>query len=191
MPRFLSDPALLECPDYALAIFAASQAPFINPNVTEAQAIQLLKDSWTAGNEADKVSWQLQIDEDEAAQLLQLCIQSKADDLRAQAEVHEAETLRKDELKRNKSKYLPIPDRDVPTVASVIASSYAVRKMEKGLYVKLWYYTNAGLDNAHHNSNTTEDEAMTMLRLPNGATSWVPAAATRSSATVTDDKNIL
>ena len=141
MPRFLSDPALvLECPDYASAIFAASRAPFINPNVTEAQAIQLLKDLWTAGNEADKVSWQLQIGEDEAARLLQLRIQSEADDLRAQAEVDEAETLRKDELKRNKSKYLPIPDRDVPTVASVIASSYAVGKVEKGLYVELWYY---------------------------------------------------
>ena len=43
MPRFLSDPALLECPDYASAIFAASRAPFINPNVTEAQAVRVFR----------------------------------------------------------------------------------------------------------------------------------------------------
>ena len=30
-----------------------------------------------------------------------------------------------------------------------------------------------------------------MLRLPNGSSSWVPAASTRNAASVTDDKNIL
>ena len=63
--------------------------------------------------------------------------------------------------------------------------------MEKGLYVELWYYTNAGLDEALRNSNTTDDEAMVMLCLPNGSTSWVLAAATRTASAVTDDKNIL
>ena len=85
---------------------------------------------------------------------------------------------------------MPIPDRDVPTVAPVFASNYAVRKMEKGLYVELWYYTNAGLEEALRNSNTTDDEAMVMLRLPNGSTNWVPAASTRTATAVTDDRHI-
>jgi hypothetical protein len=110
--------------------------------------------------------------------------------LKAQAEVDEAESLRKDELKKNKAKYLPIPDRDVPAVPPVIAANYAVRKMEKGLYVELWYYTNSGLDEAFRNSNTTDDEAMMMIHLANGSTSWVPAAATRSASAITDDKNL-
>lgn len=63
--------------------------------------------------------------------------------------------------------------------------------MEKGLYVELWYYTNAGLDDALRSSNTTDDEAMVMLRQSNGTTSWVPAASARNAARVTDDKDIL
>jgi hypothetical protein len=63
--------------------------------------------------------------------------------------------------------------------------------MEKGLYVELWYYTNAGLDDAVRNSSTVDDEAMVMLRLPDGSTSWVPAASTKTASSATDDKNIL
>ena len=111
--------------------------------------------------------------------------------LKAQTEIEEAEALRKDEMKKNKSKYIPIPDRDVPLVARVVASNYAVRKMEKGLYVELWYYTNAGLDEAFRNSNTVDDEAMMMVRLPNGSTSWIPVASSRTSSYVTEDRNIL
>ena len=67
----------------------------------------------------------------------------------------------------------------------------AVRKMDKGLYVELWYYTNAGLDEAVCNSSTVDDKAMVILRLPNGGTSWVPAAAAKTASGVTDDRNIL
>ena len=191
MPRILFDPGLLECPDFASPTYAAVRVPLINPNVTEEQAVQLLKDVWTAGNEADKTRWQVQVDEDKTLHDEQLRLQSEAEDLRARTQIEEAESLRKEEMKKNKSKYLPIPDRDVPTTAPVIASNYAVRKMEKGLYVELWYYTNAGLDEAFRNSNTVDDEAMVMLRLPNGTTSWVPAASARSTSAVVDDKNIL
>ena len=191
MQRIQLDPGLLECPDYASATYAAARVPFVNPNTTEAQAIQLLRDIWTAGNDADKARWQLQNLEDDTLRTEQRRVQAEAYDLRAQAEVEEAEALRKEEIKKNKSKYLPIPDRDVPTIAPVIASNYAVRKMEKGLYVELWYYTNAGLEEASRSSNTADDEAMVMLCLPDGSTSWVPAASTRTAGGVTDDKNIL
>jgi hypothetical protein len=191
MARLQFNPSLLECPDFSSPTYTLVRAPLINDNTNEAQAVQLLKDVWNAGNEADRTRWQLQVDEDETLRLEQLRVQAEADDLRLQKEVEEAEALRKDDLKKNKSKYIPIPDRDVPTVAPVFASSYAVRKMEKGLYLELWYYTNAGLDEALRNSNTADDEAMVMLRMPNGSTSWVPAASARTATAVTDDKNIL
>jgi hypothetical protein len=191
MPRIQSNPGSLECPDYASPTYAAARQMLVNQNTTEAQAVQFLKDVWTAGNEADKVRWQTQNEEDEAARTERLRIQTEAEGLKAQAEVEEAEALRKEEVKKNKSKYIPIPDRDVPTIARVIASNYAIRKMEKGLYVELWYYTNAGLDEALRNSNTVDDEALMILRLPNGSTSWAPAASTKTSSSVLDDKNIL
>ena len=194
MPRILSDPGLLECPDFASPTYADARAPLVNPNTTEQQAIQFLKDIWSAVNQADKVRWQVQNEEDEVLNTERLRLQSEAEVLKAQAQIEEAESLRKEEVKKNKSKYIPIPDRDVPTVARIFASNYALRKMEKGLYVELWYswyYTNAGLDEAFRNANTVDDEAMMMVRLPNGSTSWVPAASTRTSSTVIEDRNIL
>ena len=191
MPRIHSDPALSECPDFASPTYAEARAPLVNLEVNEAQAIQLLRVVWLAGNEADKLRWQVQCEEDEALRLEQARVHSEAETLKAQAEIDEAETFRKEEIKKNKSKYIPIPDRDVPSVARVVASNYASRKMDKGLYVELWYYTNAGLDEAFRNSNTVDDEAMIMVRLPNGSTSWVPAASARTASGVIDDKNIL
>jgi hypothetical protein len=191
MARLQFNPNLLECPDFASPVYTAARAPFINGDVTEEVAIQRLKDIWTAGNEADRIRWQTQSNEDDALRAEQLRLQTEADNLRVQAEVEEAEALRKEDVKKNKSKYIPIPDRDVPTVAPVFASNFAVRKMQKGLYVEMWYYTNAGLDEALRNSNAADDEAMAMLRLANGSTAWVPAAAARTAAAVTDDKNIL
>ena len=188
MAQITSDPGLLECPDFASPTYVLVWAPLINDNTTEAQAIQLLKDVWSIGNEADKIRWQLQNDEEQAAHDEQLRLQAEADDLRAQAEVEEAEATRKDELKKNKSKYIPIPDRDIPTISRVIAANYGIRNMEKGLYVELWYYTNAGLDEAFWNSNTMDDEEMTMFCLPNGSTSWVPATAAKTSSNVIEDK---
>ena len=190
MPRIQFDPGLLECPDFASDVYQAARAPFINDATTEEQAIQLLKDLWTAGNNADKVKWQQQIIDDDEALTEARRLQVEADAAKAQAEIDETETLRKEEMKKNKVKYLPIPDRDVPTIAPVIASNYAIRKMQKGLYVELWYYTNAGLDDALHNANMVDNEAMVMLRQPNGTTSWVPAASAKTALGVTDDKDI-
>jgi hypothetical protein len=104
MPRIQSDPGLLECPDFASQTYAAARAPLINPDTTEPQAILFLRDVWFAGNEADKLRWQLQNVEDEALRAEQLRIQTEADELRARAEIEEAESLRKDEVKKKQVK---------------------------------------------------------------------------------------
>jgi hypothetical protein len=104
MPRLQSDPALLECPDFASPTYKATWALFVNGDVTEEQAIVFLRNIWTAGNEADKASWIIQVQADEASQADQLCLHTEAEGLRAQAEIDEAEDLRKDELKK-KFKY--------------------------------------------------------------------------------------
>ena len=165
MPRILFDPSLLECPDFASDTYAEARAPFVVHPTTEEQAIQLLIDLWTTGNNADKAKWQQQSVDDEAAITETRHLQSEADAVKAQAETVEAENSKKEEMKKNKSKYLPIPDCDVPTIAPVVAYNYAIRKMEKGLYVELWYYTNAGLDEALHNSNTVNDDSSMKLWL--------------------------
>ena len=190
MPRIQFDPSLLECPDFASPTFAVAWVPFVNPTTTEEQAIQLLKVIWSAGNKANKLRWQQQGDKDNAALAESCQLQSEANMIRDQAEIDEANTIHKEEMKKNKTKYITIPDREVPTIAPVIASNYAIRKMEKGLYVKMWYYTNAGLDHALQNANTTNNKAMVMLRQLNNSTSWIPATSAATASGIIDDKDI-
>ena len=62
--------------------------------------------------------------------------------LRQEEIQQEKDEQHKEEEKKNTIKYVPIPDKDVPTHPPVIAT----RRLEKGEYVPLWYYTNAGLE---------------------------------------------
>jgi hypothetical protein len=93
-------------------------------------------------------------------------------------------------MKKNKTKYIPIPDRPMPTTTPIFASNYAAKKMDKGQYVELWYYTNDGLDEALRAHTTVDDDAMVIARRPDGSTTWVPAAVARDSKKVLDDKDL-
>ena len=102
----------------------------------------------------------------------------------------EQENLAKEERKKNRNKYLPIPDCPMPAVTPIFPSEYAVKKMEKGLYVELWYYTNDGLDDAARSHSSADDEAMVMGRNADGSPLWVSAAAARESKKILNDKDI-
>ncbi|KAL6302099.1 hypothetical protein BKA93DRAFT_713592, partial [Sparassis latifolia] len=184
------DPASLECPDYALDTYAVTRAPLVNDNTSNEQAIQLLVNIWKAGNEADKVAWQLQIEEHEAEIAEQIRLAAEADKDTQEAQLVEQANAQKEETKKNRAKFAPIPDRDIPTVAPVIAANYTVKRMEKGDFVELWYYTNEGLEEALRITSSVDDEAMVITRTADGSTSWVPAASAREARGVTDDKDI-
>jgi hypothetical protein len=58
--------------------------------------------------------------------------------------------------------------------------SYALRKLDKGEYVELWYFTNDRLDEANL-KKTVDDDTMIMSTLVDGSTAWVSAASTRNA----------
>jgi hypothetical protein len=140
MARIQFDPNLLECPDFASLTYAATRVPLVNDNTTEQQAIQFLRDIWITGNEADKVRWQVQSDEDDAVRREQLRIQSEADDLRAQAQVEEAEALGIGTGNPGVFQGYPYPNPSKPvplgwgTGLSVTGSGFCV-KINKYIYI--------------------------------------------------------
>jgi hypothetical protein len=148
MPRILLDPNIAQCPNYNLAIYLNARTAFVNDNTTQEQAATLLANVWQATNTAEKQLWQEQIDAD--AQAVE-DRRREEDELRIQREEladNEKEEQRKEDMKKNKYKYAPIPARGVPRQAPVIAAHYATRRLEKGEFVPLWYYTNRGLQHA-------------------------------------------
>ena len=148
MPRLLCDPNLAQRPDYTLDTWEAIRVPIVNPGTDHAQAAVLLTNIWNAQNNLERQQWQEQLDQDAAEAETRRQEAEEQERLRQEEIDKDKEEQRKEEEKKNTIKYAPIPDRDVPTRPPVIASAIATRRLEKGEYVPLWYFTNAGLEEA-------------------------------------------
>ncbi|KAG1792976.1 uncharacterized protein HD556DRAFT_1309001 [Suillus plorans] len=168
MPRIINDPNLNVCPDYASPHYANARAQLVNDNVTEEQSIQLLRTIWRAANDADIDLWEGQVEVKREQRENLRRIQEEEQDRIEQERIDEEESARKEEKKKHKHKFMPIPeDTGVPDEPSIIPSSYAIRKLDKGEYLELWYFTN-----------------------DDGSTAWVSAAAARNASSVVDDENL-
>ncbi len=66
----------------------------------------------------------------------------------------------------------------VPTDATIFPSPYALKKLQKGDFVELVYFTNRGLEEAERTG--LEDESFVLVQ-DGDAHSWVPASSTRNS----------
>ena len=188
--RILFNPNLLQCPDYTTANYAPTRALFVNDNVDHEQAVVLMTAVWRAANDRDRELWQNQVRGDLADQADLQLQQQAAQQQEELAALQEQEATRKEEMKRNKAKYAPIPDRPRPVGNLFIASNFAIQKLAKGLFLELWYYTNDGLNDAVRSQSSVDDEAMVMTNDPGGTTSWVPAATARTASKVRDDKDL-
>ncbi|KAH9940249.1 hypothetical protein B0H21DRAFT_812254, partial [Amylocystis lapponica] len=166
------DPNSLVQPDYTLPDFEAIKQPLVDHGFTEEQAVALLNTLWTVTNNRDKVAWQAQLDAAAAADEQRAQDLLAAEQHRALEAMQEAERARKDE---NRDKYLPIPMRPTPQAGLVLAAPYAWRRLEKALFLELYYYTNVGLDAAFRAVSGTNDELMSMQHNEDGSVSWIPA----------------
>ncbi|KAG2740973.1 hypothetical protein P692DRAFT_20752114 [Suillus brevipes Sb2] len=190
MDRIRQDPNLEVCPDYASDAFAQTRALLENDQVNQEQAVQMLRNIWEANNNAAKARWQVQREEDRRRQEDHRLRNEEEQADRERLQIEEAEAALKEDRKKNKFKYTPIiEDLAVPNEPTVIPSSYATRKLDKGEYVELWYFTNAGLEEAKTKS-TIEDDAMIMSTLPDGSTAWVAAASSRNAKVVIEDRDL-
>ncbi|KAG1800929.1 uncharacterized protein HD556DRAFT_1534060 [Suillus plorans] len=189
MPRIRNDPNLNVCPDYASDVFANIRAQLVNENTTEAQAMQLLRNIWEANNNAIKVLWQQQVDEDRERQEQRQRLDEDEQERLDQARVEEEEAARKEERKKNKHKFIPILQTGIPDEPAITPCSYALKKLDKGEYVELWYFTNDGLDEASI-KKTIDDDTMILSTLADGSTAWVSSASTRSARSVVNDENL-
>lgn len=189
MPRIRNDPNLDVCPDYASEDFVATRAQLINENTTDAQAIQLLKNIWEANNNMDKRRWQQQKNEDREEQVQRQRLEDDEQERLNQERAKEEEDAHKEERKKNKFKYIPIQNTGIPDEPAINPSSYALRKLDKGEYVELWYFTNDGLDEASI-KKTIDDDAMVLSTLADGSTAWISSASARSARSVINDENL-
>ncbi|KAG2758112.1 hypothetical protein P692DRAFT_20813647 [Suillus brevipes Sb2] len=187
MPRIRNDPNLNVCPDYAVYVFKNIHTQLVNENTTEAQAMQLLRNIWEANNNAVKLLWQQQVDEDREQQEHHERLDEDEQERLNQEKIEEEEAASKKEKKKNKHKYLPILGIGIPNEPAIMPCSHALRKLDKGDHVELWYFTNDGLDEAS-TKKTIDDDAMILSTLADGLTAWVSSASTFNEKVLQDTR---
>ncbi|KIJ28669.1 hypothetical protein M422DRAFT_189489 [Sphaerobolus stellatus SS14] len=176
------DPSLRICPDFMSDEFADDRRDLTSAECTEAAAARLLERVWKVNHRNEVARWQQRREEEgiRVAEAMRLQAEQQVESRKA-AEL-DAEEARKEERKKNRTKYLHIdPLRGPPTEALEIIAPYAQCKLDKGSYVEMWYFTNEGIAEATKSVGQTEDESMHPIIDPiTNVTAWVPAAAKRA-----------
>jgi hypothetical protein len=192
MNRLSSDPTLELCPNFASVDFHASRAPLLSPTVDDAQAAVTLHTIWTASNATLRVQWQRQLDADLALLTEQQRLATEATERQRQVLELEESAILAEERKKNRLKHIPIPQRPRPprTTADVLVNEFALRKLDRGQYVELYYWTNKGLEDARLNYRTLDDESMVPTTGHDGSTTWIMASAARPASGVIPDHSL-
>ncbi|KAG0703211.1 hypothetical protein DFH29DRAFT_803757, partial [Suillus ampliporus] len=157
----------------------------------DALAAEVLQTIWTLNNETAKDAWADQ-EETKLRQAQEARhLTAKQEQEHLQALEDKLAAARKEEHKKNKSKFVPVSKAKIPTIPVVIPSNYAICKLKAGDYCELYYFTNRGLNEAKKNLLSTEPQGMILLPRPDGQQTWVNADETRDSKMViTKDKNL-
>ncbi|KAG2342070.1 hypothetical protein BDR05DRAFT_935759 [Suillus weaverae] len=182
MPRIHNDPNFNICPDYASDTFVNTRAQLINDNITEEQAVQLLRNIWEANNDVDKILWQQQVENDREQRAQNKNDWTKLESMRRMLYAKKRE-------KKNKHKYVPILATGIPDDTAITPCSYVLQKLDKGEYVELWYFTNDGLDEDSL-KKMADDDAMILSTLADGSTAWVSSASTRNACAIVSDEDL-
>ena len=138
----MMNPNLAVLPDFASPQFEENRTILKDVGLNEQQAIETLTRQWTIANNKEKVEWNRHRDEQAAAE--EEDRQCK-EELEAQHQEEDAQAL-KEEWKKNKAKFTPIPKVPVPSDPIILPSQVAIQKIREHKFCELWYFTNAGLD---------------------------------------------
>ncbi|KAG9310930.1 hypothetical protein JVU11DRAFT_8803 [Chiua virens] len=178
-------------PDYTQERFSAARQPFVDDfNLTHQQAAQRLKDIWNAQNMLDKEEWDIQQRElAEVARVEQQRHHQQEED-RQRAADEEHELAVQEERKKNRNKFLPYNKVPIANTITKLPSPLAIRKLKKGDFVELYYFTNKGLAEAEASSRSADDEAFALTRDESGHHSFISIAAAKAKDTVIPDKDL-
>lgn len=116
--------------------------------------------------------------------------QQQQDEEQARAQIEDQEAALQEERKKNRTKFLPFADTQISTSTPVLPSPLALRKLRKGEYCELYFFTNKGLADAHACSRSLDDEALAITQDDQGLHSFIPVAAARAKHSVIEDRDL-
>ncbi|KAI6094810.1 hypothetical protein F5141DRAFT_1014638 [Pisolithus sp. B1] len=164
----MENPNLAICLDFSTDEFLEAHLHLLNDAVNDEQAMHTLETLWDINNAREE------------RRRRATCSRSSREEETAQAEEH----------KKNKAKFAPTPDADVPSGPVNIPALYVTWKLKKGDYCELYFFTNNGLAEAESLDLSLDDEALTLLKADNGQHVWIPALTMRDKSAVIKDENL-
>ncbi|KAG1855953.1 hypothetical protein F4604DRAFT_1685611 [Suillus subluteus] len=179
-------------PDFTMEEFEDARAHLMNRGIANDDlAAEALETIWTLDNDTAKDVWANQVETELRRTHEAQCLAVEQEQECQQALEDELTTARKEEHKKNKSKFIPVSANKIPTTPIVIPSNYAVQKLKAGDYCELYYFTNKGLNEAKKNVLSTEARGMILLPGTDGQQMWVNADETHDSkVAITKDENL-
>ncbi|KAF8546457.1 hypothetical protein OG21DRAFT_1426972 [Imleria badia] len=182
----MADPNLEVCPDYALPEFEDERLIFTLDGKAEEEAIALLRNLWGLSNARDIEAWERQraADAEVKRQHIELARQQVEQQraLRAQEEAD----AKKEEQKKFKNKFTPLPNRPLPDIALILPSQHVLNKLCKGDYVALFLFTNKGIREAEEDGSGDED-LLTLVQTDKGPTFQTSASVKAKKHRVKDE----
>ena len=175
------------CPDYLQQEFAEARLVFTVEGKSEEEAAIFLETIWQFNNARDIVKLDNQREaEAEASCLARENKTLEEERLRILRE-QEIETAKREERKKYKNKFVPIPNRPLSVTALLLPPQHALSKLRKGDYVPLHYFTNRGIREAEEDTASTEDDILTLVQSETGPIFQSTAAVKAKECKVKDE----
>ncbi|KIN98377.1 hypothetical protein M404DRAFT_157797 [Pisolithus tinctorius Marx 270] len=186
----MENPNMAIQPDFTTEEYQEARLHLVNDAVDDQQAANILATLWVLNNNKEKLNWQTR-KEQEAQRAQDEAEQAKEELAERQCRrLEEAEMARAEERKKNRTKHAPIRKVGVPSGPVNIPSLYAARKLKKGEYCELYFFTNISLAEVETFNPSIDDEALTLLKADNGQHIWVTASTTRDKSSIIKDEDL-
>ncbi|KIK76760.1 hypothetical protein PAXRUDRAFT_168826 [Paxillus rubicundulus Ve08.2h10] len=182
------DPAAeIKTPDYSTAEFNQECQELRVTGFTEEQAIAVLQRLCHVQEQKER---DIRARERQEALLAEAEAGEQAAQLQCQHEDEDVQALQ-EEHKKHKSKFAPIPDVPVPTEPIIMAAQAVLCKLKNHQFVKMWYWTNDGLDVADClKANVIDDCSLSLITTAEGLPAFIPSASTHNKLEVTPDEDL-
>ncbi|KIK76638.1 hypothetical protein PAXRUDRAFT_169271, partial [Paxillus rubicundulus Ve08.2h10] len=161
-----------------------------NHGITEDLIIPMLQALWTISNDQAIQHWNARLQQQEQAACKAERAAAKEETLHQHALNEEQELAKQEEQKKNKNKFIPIPDISVPTESIVLPSLCTLTKLQKADYCELYYLINCGLANAENTITSLNDEALMLTKSDNGIHSFISLSSIKAKSSLVKDEDL-
>ncbi|KAI6020577.1 hypothetical protein EDC04DRAFT_2736786, partial [Pisolithus marmoratus] len=127
-------------PDFASERFQQAREQLIANRSDHDTVAQQLALAWTLNNDLEKQEWDRQVHQERQEALEREIREDEERERQQREKEREREAALQEEKKKYRHKHTPVPqDAVIPTDPIIIPSQVAVRKLQKGDYVELYF----------------------------------------------------